>query len=273
MRASSLADLQRNHLLSLLRPESQHRVQPSLTVVDIHFGQGLSTADQFTSTVYFPLSCVTSSLKATEDGVTMEMATVGNEGFVGLSLLFGTKQEPMDSIAQIDGEALSMSAKDFSHTLEDATIGLRTILLLYAQALLSQVAQNAACNRAHIIEQRCARWILMTQDRTRKESFFLGHLFISYMLIVPQPTVSRAMETLANAKLITYTYDTIDILNRQQLEKASCECYGDIKRGYDRILDAAVSLKRGVSSLNARRQQRPGPPVRITPDLSWSARV
>ena len=84
----------------------------------------------------------------------------------------------------------------------------------------------------------------MSHDRTRKESFFLGHLFISYMLVVPQATVNRAMETLANAKLITYTYDRIDILNRQQLEKASCECYGDIKRGYDRILDAAVSVKR-----------------------------
>jgi hypothetical protein len=183
--------------------------------------------------------------------------------------LFGTEQEPIDAVAQIGGEALSMSTKDFLHTSEDATIGLRVILLLYAPGLLSQVVHNAACNRAHSIEQRCARWILMTHYRTRKESFFLGHRFISYMLVVPQATVNRAMETLANAKLITYTYDRIDILNRQQLEKASCVCYCDIKRGYDRILDAAVSLKRGVSSLNARRQQRPGPPVRITPDLSW----
>ena len=173
MRASSLADLQRNHLLSLLSPESQQRIRPLLTLVDVHLGQGISTADQPTSTVYFPLSCVTSSLTTTEEGVTMEMATVVTK-FVGLSLLFGTEQEPMDSIAQIDGEALSMSAKDFSHTLEDATIGLRTILLLYAQALLSQVVHNAACNRAHSIEQRCARWILMSQDRTQNSRSSLG---------------------------------------------------------------------------------------------------
>ena len=219
MRASSLADLQRNHLLSLLRPESQQRVRPLLTLVDVHLGQSLSAADQPTSTVYFPLSCVISSLRTTEEGITMEMATVGNEGFVGLSRLLGFEQEPMDAVAQIDGEALSMSTKDFLHTIEDATIGLRTILLLYAPALLSQVVHNAACNRAHSIEQRCARWILMTHYRTRKKSFFLGHRFISYMLVVPQATVNRAMETLANAKLITYTYDRIDILNREQLKR------------------------------------------------------
>ncbi len=237
--ASSIADLQRNHLLSLLRPESQQRLQPLLTVVDVDFGEYVSRANQPNSTVYFPLSCVTSSLKTTEDGITMEMATVGHEGFVGLSLLFGAEQEPMDSIAQIDGEALSMSAKDFLHTIEDATIGLREILMLYAQALLSQVVQNAACNRAHSIEQRCARWILMTHERTRKDSFILGHLFIAYMLVIPEAAVTGAMETLVQAHLITYTRNRIHILNREQLEKASCECYGVIKRGYDRLLDTA----------------------------------
>ncbi len=239
MRACSLGDLQRNHLLSLLQPESQQRVRPLLTVVDVPLGEYVSRADQPNSTVYFPLSCVTSSLKTTEDGITMEMATVGHEGFVGLSLLLGAEQ-PMDSIAQIDGEALSMSGKDFLHTIEDATIGLREILLLYAQALLSQVVQNAACNRAHSIEQRCARWILMTHERTRKDSFILGHPFIAYMLVVPETAVTRAMETLVQAQLITYTRNRIHIVNREQLEEASCECYGVIKRGYDRMLENAT---------------------------------
>ena len=157
MPAPSIADLQRNHLLSLLKPEIQQRLLPMLNLVTVEIGQFVLHAHRPTSTVYFPLSFVTSTLKTMEDGITMEIATVGNEGFVGMPLFFGSQQEPLDSIAQIGGEALTMSAKDFNSMIENATTGLRKLLLLYAQAEFSQVVQNAACNRAHSIEQRCAR--------------------------------------------------------------------------------------------------------------------
>lgn len=238
MDASSL--LERNHLLSLLKPEVQQRLLPLLKLVTIPIGHVLSKANRPISTVYFPLSCVASNLRTTEDGITVEMATVGNEGFVGVPLLLGTQHDPMDSVAQIDGEALSMSAEDFINTIEDGTTGLRDILLLFTQATLSQVIQNAACNRSHSIEQRCARWILMTEERVQKESFILGHHFVSYMLATSTASVTSAMAVLSKAHLITYGGELISVLDRPRLEEASCSCYGIIKGEYDRLLGPSL---------------------------------
>ncbi len=234
MDASSL--LQRNHLLSLLKPEVQQRLLPLLTLVTIPIGQFCSESNRPISTVYFPLSFVASSLRTTEDGITLEMATIGNEGFVGLPLLLGTQHELLDCIAQIDGEALSMSALDFINFVEDETTGLRNILLLYTQATLTQVIQNAACNRSHSIEQRCARWILMTQDRAQREAFMLGHHFVSYLLAVPEDRVTSAMAVLTRANLASYIGNMIHVLDRRRLEEASCSCYDIVKREYDRLL-------------------------------------
>jgi CRP-like cAMP-binding protein len=240
MRTPSTADLQRNHLLCLLKPETQQRLLPLLNLVPVEIGQFILQAERPTSTVYFPLSFVSSTLKTMEDGITMEIATIGNEGFVGMPLFFGSQQEPLDSVAQIGGEALTMSAEDFNNTIDDATTGLRKLLLLYAQAEFSQVVQNAACNRAHSMEQRCARWILMTQDRVHDQSFILGHHFISYMLVVPETTVASILETFSKAKLISYVGGRIRVLDRPHLKNVSCECYGDIKREYERLLDTAL---------------------------------
>ena len=237
MSAASIADLQRNHLLSLLKPEIQQRLLPLLNLVPVEIGQFVLHADRPSSIVYFPVSFVSSSLKTIEVGITTEIATVGNEGFVGMPLFFGSQQESLDSIAQIGGEALTMSAEDFANTIEDATTGLRKILLLYTQATFSQVVQNAACNRAHSIEQRCARWILMTQDRVHEESFILGSHFISYMLAVPEAIVTSTIETLSKAKLISYVGGKIRVLDRPHLKNVSCECYDAIKREYERLLN------------------------------------
>lgn len=240
MHASSIAVLQRNHLLSLLRPEVQQRLLPLLNLVTVEIGQFVLRADRPTSTLYFPLSFVSSSLKTIEDGITIEIATIGNEGFVGMPLFFGSQQEPLDSIAQIGGEALTMSAEEFNNMIEDPTTGLRKLLLLYTQAAFSQVVQNAACNRAHSIEQRCARWILMTQDRVHDESFILGSHFISYMLVIPEAIVASIIETLSKAELISYIGGKIRVLNRPHLKMVSCECYDVIKREYDRLLNTAL---------------------------------
>jgi hypothetical protein len=212
-----VSSLQRNHLLSLLKPEVQQRLLPLLTLVSIDIGEILAEADRITSTVYFPLSLVASSLRTTEDGVTVEMITVGNEGFVGLPLLLGSGHDPLRCIVQIDGEGLTMSAEDFIDTIEDGTTGLRNILLLYTQAALNQVIHNATCNRVHSIAQRCARWILMTQDRVQKESFILGGNFVSYMLAAPEAAVTSAMGTLSKANLLTYVGGKIHVLNRPHL--------------------------------------------------------
>lgn len=240
MDASSL--FQRNHLLSLLKPEVQQRLLPLLKPVTIPIGQVVAEANRPVSTVYFPLSFVSSSLRTTEDGITMEIATVGNEGFVGLPLLLGTQYDPLDAIAQIGGEGLSMAAKDFISTIDDGATGLRNILQLYTQANIVQVIQNAACNRAHNMERRCARWIIMTQDRCQADSFILGHHFVTYMLNAPEDEVMKTMTALAKANLITYFGGRISVLDRPGLKEASCSCYEVVNREYDRLLGTRKKL-------------------------------
>ncbi len=132
--------------------------------------------------IYFPLTAVTSVLSEMTDGTTVEVATVGREGMVGLPVFLGDETTFLRTIAQIPGTALSMGRDDFLGTVEDKTNGLRRILLRYTQALFGQLAQQSACNRSHNMEERCARWILMTQDRVGHDEFPLTQEFLAYML-------------------------------------------------------------------------------------------
>jgi CRP-like cAMP-binding protein len=227
-----------NRLLSLLTNDVRQQMLPMLHQVTLKTGEFLAQANQPVSTVYFPLSFVASSIKTMKDGVTIEVATVGNEGFIGMPLLLGSESETIDTIVQVDGEALSMSAKDFSQTLGDGSSGLRSILLRYAQAAFSQVIQNAACNQSHTIERRCARWILMTQDRVGEPSFMLGHHYLSFMLAAPKERVTSALETLPKNGLV-HDGHRLQVLDRERLEQASCDCYRIIKHEYDRLLSAS----------------------------------
>jgi CRP-like cAMP-binding protein len=233
----SLNVLHQNRLLSLLTNDVRQQMLPMLHQVKLTTGEFLTQANQPVSTVYFPLSAVSSSVKAVEGGVTIEVATIGNEGFIGLPLLLGSESDLVDSIVQIDGEALSMSAKDFVQTL-DGRNGLRSTLFRYAQAALAQVIQNAACNQSHTIGQRCARWILMTQDRVGEASFMLNHHYLSFMLAAAQESVTNALEALWQNKLI-HNGHRVQVLDRKRLEGASCDCYQIMKREYDRLLTSS----------------------------------
>jgi CRP-like cAMP-binding protein len=150
----SLNGSHQNRLLSLLTNDVRQQMLPMLHHVKLTTGEFLTQANQPVSTVYFPLSSVSSSVKSVEGGVTIEVATVGNEGFVGLPLVLGSESDLVDSIVQIDGEAPSMSAKDFVQTLASSD-GLRSTLLHYAQAALGHVIQNAACNQSHYRKALC----------------------------------------------------------------------------------------------------------------------
>jgi CRP-like cAMP-binding protein len=163
----SLNGSHQNRLLSLLTNDVRQQMLPMLHHVKLTTGEFLTQANQPVSTVYFPLSSVSSSVKSVEGGVTIEVATVGNEGFVGLPLVLGSESDLVDSIVQIDGEAPRMSAKDFVQTLASSD-GLRI---------------------SHTIEKRCARWILMTQDRVGEASFMLSHHDLSFMLAATQESV------------------------------------------------------------------------------------
>ena len=235
-RPLTLQDLEGNYLLALLTREARQRLLPLMRLVSFEARQILYEPHSGISTIYFPLGAVASELSTMVDGTTVEVATIGKEGMLGVPLLLGSETTLLGMIAQIPGPALAMNKEDFKATINDGASSLRPILLRYTQALLTQVAQQSACNRSHVIVQRCARWILMTHDRAQKSEFPLTHEFLAYMLGARRASVSIALSTLAKAGLISYTRDSIHVLNRKRLEKASCECYGVIKREYDRLL-------------------------------------
>jgi len=235
-RPLTVKDLQGNRLLALLTRELRQRLLPLVRLTALAAKQVLYEANGRINTIYFPLGAVASELSTMADGATVEVATIGKEGMLGIPVLLGGDTISLEVIAQIPGPALAMTREDFQRTLNDGASGLSPILLRYTQALLTQIAQQSACNRSHVIEKRCARWILMTHDRVQRPEFPLTHEFLAYMLGARRASVSIAASTLAKAGLISYTRGSIHVLNRKRLEKASCECYGVIKGEYDRLL-------------------------------------
>ena len=185
--------------------------------------------------VYFPESCIISVVNDMRDGSTVETGTVGNEGVAGLAALMDATSSESRMFAQVPGTALRAPAKVVADFVERER-ELRRLVNRYAQAFLTQVAQGAACNRLHGIEQRCARWLLMTHDRVAGDEFLLKQQFLAEMLGVRRAGVSVAASALQQAALIRYSRGTVQVLDRDGLEAASCECYGVIRQQFDRLL-------------------------------------
>ncbi|MEP0776537.1 Crp/Fnr family transcriptional regulator [Microcoleus sp. ZQ-A2] len=185
--------------------------------------------------VYFPNSGIISLVNLTEDGGTVEAATVGNEGMVGLPLLLGTDRMIGQAITQIVGDALRMKADVFKQEVTPATL-LYSLLLRYTQALMNLISQSVACNCLHSVEERCCRWLLLCQDRVESGEFPLTQEFLAQMLGVRRASVSVVAATLQKAGLIRYRRGKITILDRLGLEAASCECYQIVKQELDRLL-------------------------------------
>ena len=175
------------------------------------------------SHVYFPLGAVISLVVAAE-GRCVEAATVGREGFFGVGVALGTSMSEMEAIVQTSGEALRLPGTDFRALLRDDR-AFRRQVDRYTYLMLSHVARNVACNRFHLVEQRLARWLLMSSDRTRSRRFRMTHDVLAQMLGVRRPGVTSAASALQARNLIRYNRGTIDILDRAALEEASCECY------------------------------------------------
>jgi CRP-like cAMP-binding protein len=170
-----------------------------------------------------------------EDGTVVELATVGNEGMVGLPVFLGGDTMPLKAFVQIPGDAMRMKADVFKDSVNQGS-PLHGLLQRYTQALFNQVAQSTACNRVHSIEERCCRWLLMTRDRVESDGFPLTQEFLSQMLGVRRPSVSVVAAILQKAGLIRYSRGRITILDREGLEAAACECYAIIKQEFDRLL-------------------------------------
>jgi CRP-like cAMP-binding protein len=185
--------------------------------------------------VYFPAGCIVSLVAIMGDGSMFELATVGREGMIGLPLVLATETAPFRSFTQVPGTALRLDADVFRDTIGRS--GSLVILLhRYAQVLFNQVAWSAACSRAHSIEQRCARWLLMTHDRVTSDRFHLTQEFLGQMLGVHRPRVNRAAGALQKAGVIRYVRGRITVVDRGGLEAAACECYQFIRSEYDRLL-------------------------------------
>ena len=172
------------------------------------------------------------------DGNAAEVGTIGNEGMVGLPIVFGDSQAPTAANMQVPGAGLRMKAR-FCHEQMAQYASLRTAMLRYAHAYLNQVAQSAACNVFHTLEQRSCRWLLMTHDRMQSDEFMLTQKFLAMMLGVRRASVANAASALQRAGFIRYKRGRVTILDRTGLLMRSCKCYGVSKREFDRLLGKA----------------------------------
>jgi CRP-like cAMP-binding protein len=237
MSIPSVRTARSNRILAALPRDTLERVLPDLLNTPMELRQILQARGIPPENVVFPLAGVGSMISMGDGGASVEVATIGCEGMVGLPLFLGGESAAGEVFVQVPGKGLFMSAARFQgHVGREPA--LTRILLLYTQALLTQVAQCSACNSYHPVSGRCARWLLQTQDRVNGDEFALTHEFLGLMLGVRRATVTEAAQALQSRGLIRYRRGVITVLNRAGLEKASCECYRLISREYNRLLRA-----------------------------------
>jgi CRP-like cAMP-binding protein len=228
------ADLHPNRLLGLLTQADQQRLRPHLQPAPLEYRESLYRADTTIDFVWFIETGVASLVNTMANGDAAEVGTIGNEGVVGLPLLFGDHRAPTSVYVQVPGAGLRMSAPLFANELAHSA-SMRTIMLRYAHAFFNQVAQSAACNQFHSLSQRCCRWLLMTHDRMNADEFLLTQEFLAMMLGVQRSGVSVAAGALRRAGLIRYSRGVVTIVDRTGLERKSCECYGIARMEFDRL--------------------------------------
>jgi len=179
--------------------------------------------------VYFPVSGMISLVVKMTDADDVEAMTIGNEGVIGIAVILGVASSTMEALCQIPGRALKVPARAVVEEIR-RTASVNRLLLRYAEAMMVQLAQHAACNRTHSIEQRCARWLLMTRDRVASDEFPLTQQFLAEMLGVRRATVTMIAGALHKAGLIDYSRGRIRIVDGQGLERVACECYDVVRR-------------------------------------------
>jgi CRP-like cAMP-binding protein len=225
-----------NRLLRALSPETLRQLMPALEVVELPFEETLLAQDAPIAFVYFPLTGIVSLINSLEDGSSIEVAMMAHDDMVGLPRFLGAERMLFTALVQIPGEALRMRGVDFDRSVGQMRGEFSQQLFRYTAAFLSQLAQQVLCNQLHTIAQRCARWLLVTQDGANRAEFPLTQAFLSSMLGVRRASVTGVAGRLQQAGLIRYRQGTITVLDRGGLEAASCECYGIIKAAYDRLL-------------------------------------
>lgn len=213
-----------NRLLAALPRRETQRLAAGLEPVTLTFGEVLYEPGEAIPHVYFPGDSLVSLLTLVDGRLALEIGMVGHEGMVGTPLALGVHVSPVRALVQGSGAALRMKSARFLKELRQSP-QLQRALYRYTHALMAQVAQTAACNRFHVVEERLARWLLMTQDRVRSDEFRLTQEFLSHMLGVRREGVTKAAGQLQKRKLIEYSRGNIRIIDRRGLEAASCSCY------------------------------------------------
>jgi CRP-like cAMP-binding protein len=230
----AVIDPKENQLIGALPVAVYQRWQKSLEDVDLQLGQVLYEPGGVLSHVYFPTTAIVSLLYVMENGSSGEIAVVGNEGLVGISLFMGGESTPSRAVVQSAGLGLRMKAAELKDEFARSGPVLQ-LLLRYTQALITQMAQTAVCNRHHSLDQQLCRWLLLSLDRLEGIHLVMTQELIANMLGVRREGVTEAALKLQHAGLIQYARGHITVLDRAGLEKRSCECYAVVKKEYDRL--------------------------------------
>jgi Crp-like helix-turn-helix domain len=229
-----------NFLLQSLPLEEWDKLSPSLRSVHLNRGDIIAESERTIAQVYFPETCVVSTISVFQSGTTCEMATTGREGFSPIGAALGAEKAIARHVVQVPGLSMVVGKRQFDDAHQKLPV-FRSLMLNCLQAFLGQILQSVACNAYHSVEERYARWLLMTHDRAATDTFALTQEFLSEMLAVSRPSVNAASRKLQDAGLISYRRGAITILDRKKLERVSCECYEVIRRLYASRLGAELS--------------------------------
>jgi CRP-like cAMP-binding protein len=229
-----------NHLLAELPPAERQRWWPQLELFDMPLGHVMYEAGGTLTHVYFPTTAIVSLLYVMESGASAEIAVVGNEGIVGISLFMGGDSTPSRAVVQSAGSGFRLKAQVMKDEFDRAGPVLH-LLLRYTQALITQMAQTAVCNRHHSLDQQLCRWLLLSLDRLQGNELVMTQELIANMLGVRREGVTEGALKLQKAGLIRYARGRITVLDRHGLEKRSCECYAVVKKEYSRLLPSKLA--------------------------------
>lgn len=228
-----------NHLLAALPAEEYKRLAPNLEQVPMPLGHVLYESGSELNHVYFPTTSIVSLLYVMLDGASAEIAVVGNEGIIGVALFMGGETMPNRAVVQSAGHAYRLKG----HLLKEEfnrSGGLQHLLLRYTQALLTQMAQTAVCNRHHSLDQQLCRWLLLSLDRLFSDELIMTQELIANMLGVRREGVTEAAGNLQKSGLIKYSRGRITVLDRAGLEARVCECYAVVRREFERLLTDVI---------------------------------
>lgn len=236
-----LPKLRINHLLAALPAEVFERLLPNLELVELPLGKVLYESGDTLRHVYFPIDCIVSLLYVMENGASAEISVVGREGIIGTALFMGGESTPSRGIIQSGGYAYRLLARKFRDEFNRHS-ELLMLLLRYTQALITQIAQTAVCNRHHSIDQQLCRWLLLSLDRLPTNRLTMTQELIANMLGVRREGVTEAAGKLQKLGVIEYSRGQITVLDRPQLEQLSCECYAVVKKETDRLMPCPLTL-------------------------------